>query len=44
MAAKTCFNCQHYDEPVRVCRVFDEQIDSEIFAAEECPAYERDGR
>lgn len=37
---RSCFACIHYDEPASTCRVFDERIDSELFAAKECGAYE----
>lgn len=38
--AQTCFRCQHYDEPKTTCLLFDEQIDSELYAARDCPGYE----
>ena len=35
---RTCFRCVHYTESY--CRLFDEQIDSETFAAKDCPGFE----
>lgn len=37
---KTCFSCLHYAEEEGRCQLFDEYIDSEIFAARDCPGYE----
>lgn len=40
----SCFQCQHYDfhflGPGR-CQLFDEDIDSEIYAARDCAGFER---
>lgn len=35
---RTCFRCSHYLE--NYCRLFDEQIDSEIYAAKNCAGFE----
>lgn len=39
--AKTCFTCIHHFGTR--CQLFDEQIDSEIYAAADCSGYEYDG-
>jgi hypothetical protein len=39
--AKTCFTCVHHLDTR--CMLFDEQIDSEIYAAADCSGYEYDG-
>lgn len=38
---RTCFLCVHHTgEVVSHCQLFDEPIDSEIFAARHCSSYE----
>lgn len=39
---RTCFVCAHYTEAVAVshCLLFDESIDSELYAARHCSSYE----
>jgi hypothetical protein len=37
---RSCFKCEHYASEVSRCFLFDEQIDSEIFAAKDCNGYE----
>lgn len=37
---RTCFRCEHFLTLESHCRLFDEQIDSEIYAAKDCPGYE----
>lgn len=37
-ARRSCFLCAHYTESY--CQLFDEHIDSEIFAAKDCHGYE----
>ena len=40
---RTCFRCRHYAEWATHCLMFDEDIDSEIEAAKDCPAFEPEG-
>lgn len=37
LAVLSCFNCQHHEGTQ--CRLYDEQIDSEIVAARHCPSF-----
>ena len=40
----TCFQCQHYAFNFLGsgrCQLFDEEVDSEIFAARDCAGFER---
>lgn len=41
-AERTCFQCLWYIEASARCVMFGEQIDSEIYAAQDCDAYEVD--
>jgi len=38
VARRTCFDCNHYTE--NYCRLFAEQIDSEVYAARDCDGFE----
>jgi len=38
LPARTCFDCGHYTESY--CRLFAEQIDSELFSARDCDGFE----
>lgn len=40
---RSCFLCRHYVEQSAWCGVFEEPIDSELFAASDCEAYEEGG-
>lgn len=37
-APRSCFQCAYYSE--NYCHLFEEQIDSELFAAADCDAFE----
>ena len=37
---RTCFACAHYVAEVSRCFLFDEPIDSELYAAKDCNGYE----
>lgn len=39
-SVRSCFLCAHYDYDHSRCRLFDEPIDSELFAARDCAGYE----
>lgn len=45
---RSCFECRYFDEVTHedlgvqtYCPIYDEVIDSETYAAEDCPTYER---
>ena len=37
---RSCFKCEHYVSEVSRCFLFDEPVDSELYAARDCNGYE----
>ena len=37
---RSCFDCIHFESPLSQCLFYDERVDSELYAAKDCEAFE----
>lgn len=37
---RSCFTCEHFSTVLSRCFLFDEPVDSEVYAARDCNGYE----